>query len=72
MNKSVLEYFNSIADTKMKNALIANSKANQLNTRVDHLWQAIITAFVWVNSPEGMDYWQSISEDAMNGKIEII
>jgi hypothetical protein len=56
----------------MREALIKNSKETQLNLRVDHLWQAITTAFVWANSPQGHDYWEEICQDAMDGKIEIL
>lgn len=72
MNKSVIDHFNTVADTEMREALIKNSKETQLNLRVDHLWQAITTAFVWANSPQGHDYWEEICQDAMDGKIEIL
>lgn len=60
-------WFDRLPDDVMQRALM-NSAGWALEREVSSLAGAIMDAFIWVESPEGRDYWAKIYCDILDGK----
>lgn len=72
MKKTIKQWFESVADPKLRKELLANTEKTNLNTVTFDLSYAIIGAFIWGDTTEGDDYWKLIYINAVNKKIETI
>lgn len=63
MKKTVSEWLSLIADPTIRGRAIANFKAGPyFEGDCNNVNAAISSAFWWVDSPEGHDYWEEISD----------
>lgn len=59
--KTIREYLNELLEPYRTQAL-ANTNEMKLNCYAIGLEQAVKTAFVWIESHEGHDYWQDLHD----------
>jgi hypothetical protein len=59
--KRFVDWFKELPEDEMANA-IRNTEQSTLNLHCPNMQFALKASFVWVESPEGHDYWQKIAE----------
>ena len=59
--KTIEELFKKLPK-KVREKAVANTDKARLRSTCVSLVEAIYTAFTWVNSPEGHDYWHEVRE----------
>jgi len=67
--KRVLEFFESIADKKLRDAVIKNYnnsdwRKHLSNEYAPDMATALTKGFLWLNSPEGVYFWAEIAANA--------
>lgn len=63
MSKTVLQWLNELPEGEVKTKALRNMwKDNQHDMRPT-LCSALWTAFNWIRSPEGYEYWKAIFDD---------
>ena len=78
--KTTREWYNELPnDIKIK--ALANTKWTTIDSSDASLSQALLSAFVWADTPEGMDYWSEVydkvsddephTDDVKVNKIEL-
>jgi hypothetical protein len=61
--KTTREWYNELPnDIKIK--ALANTKWTTIDSSAASLSEALCTAFVWSDTPEGMDYWSKVYDKA--------
>lgn len=64
--KTIKEWFNTLEEPYKTQAL-KNTKADILSEKAEDLSDALLRAFIWIDSPEGHEYWDEL-EDSLTVK----
>jgi hypothetical protein len=62
MEQTINEWFETIEDPEIRAKAFANTKPYLLNLTCESLDYSLATAFLWVDSPEGYDYWSNFGD----------
>jgi hypothetical protein len=57
MRQTTKKWFETIEDPKIRAKAIANTSTHKLKTNRDSLVLSLYSAFSWISSPEGYEYW---------------
>ena len=60
--KKVKDWFKMLPKDESRRA-IANTSKKQLESEAPDLWHALVTSFVWNDSPEKVLYWVRVSDN---------
>jgi hypothetical protein len=75
MEKTIRQWFETIADPQIREAAIYNAETcdrNTINSTPNSLSDAIQAGFLWHETFEGTSYWDLVSRLAAQGKLETI
>jgi len=76
MEKTIKEWFESVADPELRRQLLENYDHEFIGDperKCGSLYNAIDYGFAWSQAKHGnIDYWHQIATDAINGKIPMI
>lgn len=59
--KTILQHFNeNLSGDELKNA-IENTNEENLNKKFNNMYEALLSAFLFLNTKQGHEYWQNIA-----------
>ena len=68
-DKTIKQWLNTLEDKKVRAQAISNAEdyslliGINLHRKSHSLYLALVGSFVWGQSPEGLKYWQNISQN---------
>lgn len=72
MKKTIKQWFESVADPKLRKELMDAMDKHNCNNKVGSLSSAIRCSFSWSSTKQGVRYWSKIANDANKGKIKLL